>query len=77
MQETLDGAREAFRFWRAALRRGVVASRREDLREASELEAGEAAGRPPPASGPGAMDAPCLYCEYDAVCAVELREVAR
>jgi hypothetical protein len=77
MQETLDGAREALRFWRAALRRGVVASRHEDLLETSALDAGEAAGRPPPASGPGAMKAPCLYCEYDAVCAVELRERAR
>jgi ATP-dependent helicase/nuclease subunit B len=77
MQETLDAARDALRFWRAALRSGVVASRRDELREASALEAGEVAGCAAPARGPGAMDAPCKYCEYGAVCAVELREVAR
>ena len=77
MQETLDGAREALRFWRKALAAGVVASRREELRDDAELEAGEAAGAAAPSSGPGGIDPPCRFCEYDAICRVELREVAR
>jgi hypothetical protein len=77
MQETLDGARDALRFWRKALAAGVVASRREELREDAELEAGEAAGAAAPSSGPGGIDPPCRFCEYDAICRVELREVAR
>jgi hypothetical protein len=77
MQETLDGARQALRFWRKALAAGVVASRHEDLREDAELEAGEAAGAAVPVSGPGAIDPPCRFCEYDALCNVQLQEVAR
>jgi hypothetical protein len=77
MQETLADAQDALRFWREVIARGVVASRHEELREAAELESGEAAGRAAPSSGPGAMDPPCRFCEYDALCGVELREVAR
>ena len=77
MQETLAAAREALRFWRGALGAGVVASRQEALREDAELAAGEAAGGTAPSTGPGGIDPPCRFCEYDAVCGVELREVAR
>jgi hypothetical protein len=77
MADTLEAARDALRFWRAVLARGVVASRHEDLVEASALEAGDAAGRPAPSKGPGAIDPPCRFCEYGALCGVELREVVR
>jgi ATP-dependent helicase/nuclease subunit B len=77
MQETLAAAREALRFWRKALSAGVVASRHKELREGAELEAGEATGATAPSTGPGGIDPPCRFCEYDAICGVELREVAR
>lgn len=77
MQDTLEAARDALRFWRKALAAGVVASRREDLREAAALASGAAAGAAAPSSGPGSIDPPCRFCEYDALCRVELREVAR
>ena len=53
MEETLAGARDALGFWRIVLGRGLVASRHEELREAAELEAGEAAGRPAPSTRAG------------------------
>jgi hypothetical protein len=77
MDDTVAAAREALKFWRAALARGVVASRHEDQRDAAMAEAAEAAGRPAPSSGPGAIDPPCRFCEHDTVCGVALREVAR
>jgi hypothetical protein len=77
MADTLAAARDALRFWRAALARGVVASRHEDQRDAAMQEAGEAAGRAAPSAGPGAIDPPCRFCEYDTLCGVALREVAR
>jgi len=77
MEDTLAAARDALRFWRTVLARGVVASRHEDQREVSSLAASEAAGRPAPSSGPGAIDPPCRFCEYGALCGVALREVAR
>jgi ATP-dependent helicase/nuclease subunit B len=77
MEETLTAARDALRFWRAVLARGFVISRHKDLRDEALLAAGEAAGAPAPARGPGAMDPPCGYCGYDALCGVVLREVAR
>jgi len=77
MEETLAAARDALRFWRTVLARGVVASRHEDQRDQAALGAGEAAGRPAPSSGPGAIDPPCRFCEYGSLCSVVLREVAR
>ncbi len=77
MEDTLASARDTLRFWRAVLGRGVVASRHEDQCETASLEAAEAAGRAAPARGPGAMDPPCHFCEYGALCNVALREVAR
>jgi ATP-dependent helicase/nuclease subunit B len=77
MDDTLHAARDALRFWRDVLARGVVASRHEDVAEASALEAADAAGRPAPSAGPGAIDPPCRFCEYGAVCRVSLREVVR
>ena len=77
MEDTLVAARDALRFWRAVLARGVVASKHKDQRERSGLEAGEAAGRVAPSSGPGAMDPPCRFCEYGILCGITLREVAR
>lgn len=77
MEETLVAARDALRFWRKVFARGLVVSRHKEQRERALLEAGEAAGVPAPASGPGAMDPPCKYCEYDTLCGIMLREVAR
>ena len=54
-----------------------MASRREELREGADAEASAAAGCSVPLAGPGAIDAPCRFCEYKAVCSIELREVAR
>jgi hypothetical protein len=77
MEETLAATREALRFWRAVLAKGIVASRHKELREGSMLEAGEAAGKTIPASGPGAMEPGCRFCEHGVVCSVALREVVR
>ncbi len=77
MEDTVSAAREALQFWRAALARGVVASRHEDQHDVAMLEAGEAAGRSAPSAGPGAIDPPCRFCEYGTLCGVVLREVAR
>jgi hypothetical protein len=77
MEDTLASARDALAFWRKALAAGVVASRQEDLRENAELEVGEATGARAPAAGPGGIDPPCRFCEYDAICGVTLREVSR
>jgi ATP-dependent helicase/nuclease subunit B len=77
MEETLAAARDALRFWRRVLARGLVASRHEEQRKQALLEAGEAAGAPAPATGPGGMDPPCKYCEFGVVCGVVLKEVAR
>jgi ATP-dependent helicase/nuclease subunit B len=75
-EETLRAAADALRFWRAVFARGLVASRHEDLREGAELEAGEAAGRGAPTRGAGAIEPPCRFCDYGALCGVTLREVA-
>ena len=77
MQDTLAAARDAIRFWRSVMARGLVTSRHEEQREGALLEAGEAAGRAAPASGPGAIDPPCRFCDYGALCGVTLREVVR
>jgi ATP-dependent helicase/nuclease subunit B len=77
MQETLAAAGEAIRFWRSVLARGLVSSRHEDQRVGALLEAGEAAGRAAPSSGPGDIDPPCRFCDFDALCGVTLREVVR
>jgi ATP-dependent helicase/nuclease subunit B len=76
MEETLREAADALRFWRAVFARGLVASRREDLREVAELGAGEAAGCAAPTRGPGAIEPPCRFCDYGALCGVTLREEA-
>lgn len=77
MPDTLEAARDALRFWRRVLEEGIVASRREELREGADSVASGAAGAPVPSRGPGAIDAPCRFCEYDALCSIELREAAR
>ncbi|HEX9052371.1 MAG TPA: PD-(D/E)XK nuclease family protein, partial [Anaeromyxobacter sp.] len=77
MAETLAAAADALRFWRDVLARGVVASRHEDLVDASARAAREAAGRPAPSAGPGAIEPSCRFCDYGALCGVTLREVAR
>lgn len=76
LQETLDLAREALRFWRKVLGQGLVASRHQELRSDALLEAVEAAGAAAPASGPCAIDPPCRYCEFGVLCGVWLREEA-
>ena len=75
--DTLEAARDALHFWCRVFERGIVPSRREELREVAGVEAGAAAGGPAPSHGPGAMEPPCRFCEYDALCSIELLEVAQ
>ena len=57
------------------LARGVVASRHEELREVAGSRRARPPGRAAPARGPGAIDPPCRFCDYGALCGVALREV--
>lgn len=69
--ETLVMAERAFAFWRRVMGAGLVPARGlpdEDV--AADCEA--AAGEPAPTEGPGAVAAPCRFCDYHALCFTEL-----
>jgi RecB family exonuclease len=66
MAETLEAAREVWRYGWAALRAGVVVARHEELPGWAEAQE-RAVGRPPP----GAQDrfeVPCRFCHFTTLC---------
>jgi ATP-dependent helicase/nuclease subunit B len=66
--ETLLLAERAFRYWRRVMDQGLVPARGLPS-EDTDAACAAAAGEPAPTEGPGAVEAPCRFCDFSALCA--------